>query len=68
MLSSWRMYEMHPALFLKTGCYSCLGGELSVALCEREEEDGAPIVCCRMCGHDLKWGTLSTRVNLGCRI
>jgi hypothetical protein len=20
MLSSWRMYEMHPALFLKTGC------------------------------------------------
>jgi hypothetical protein len=21
MLSSWRMYEMHPALFLKTGCY-----------------------------------------------
>jgi hypothetical protein len=22
MLSSWRMYEMHPALFLKTGCYN----------------------------------------------
>jgi hypothetical protein len=22
MLSSWRMYEMHPALFLKTGCYT----------------------------------------------
>jgi hypothetical protein len=21
MLSSWRMYEMHPALFFKTGCY-----------------------------------------------
>jgi hypothetical protein len=20
MLSSWRMYEMHPALFLKPGC------------------------------------------------
>jgi hypothetical protein len=20
MLSSWRMYEMHPALFLKSGC------------------------------------------------
>jgi hypothetical protein len=20
MLSSWRMYEMHPALFLKAGC------------------------------------------------
>jgi hypothetical protein len=22
MLSSWRMYEMHPSLFLKTGCYT----------------------------------------------
>ena len=22
MLSSWRMYEMHPALFFKTGCYN----------------------------------------------
>jgi hypothetical protein len=22
MLSSWRMYEMHPALFLKSGCYT----------------------------------------------
>jgi hypothetical protein len=22
MLSSWRMYEMHPALFLKSGCYN----------------------------------------------
>jgi hypothetical protein len=22
MLSSWRMYEMHPVLFLKTGCDS----------------------------------------------
>jgi hypothetical protein len=21
MLSSWRMYEMHPALSFKTGCY-----------------------------------------------
>jgi hypothetical protein len=45
-----------------------LGGELSTMLCAREEEDGEPIVCCRMCGHDLKWGTLSTRVNLGPRI
>jgi hypothetical protein len=24
MLSSWRMYEMHPALFFKTGCYSII--------------------------------------------
>jgi hypothetical protein len=24
MLSSWRMYEMHPALFLKTGCYTAI--------------------------------------------
>jgi hypothetical protein len=23
MLSSWRMYEMHPTLSFKTGCYSC---------------------------------------------
>jgi hypothetical protein len=23
MLSSWRMYEMHLALFLKAGCDSC---------------------------------------------
>jgi hypothetical protein len=22
MLSSWRMYEMHPALSFKTGCYN----------------------------------------------
>jgi hypothetical protein len=22
MLSSWRMYEMHLALFLKAGCYT----------------------------------------------
>jgi hypothetical protein len=45
-----------------------LGGELSAVLFVREEEDGTPIVCCRMCGHDLKWGTLSTRVNLCRRI
>jgi hypothetical protein len=31
MLSSWRMYEMHPALFLKTGCYN---GEVTKAWCE----------------------------------
>jgi hypothetical protein len=24
MLSSWRMYEMHLALFLKAGCYNYL--------------------------------------------
>jgi hypothetical protein len=26
MLSSWRMYEMHPALSFKTGCYSAGAG------------------------------------------
>jgi hypothetical protein len=29
MLSSWRMYEMHPALSFKTGCYSISGPAFS---------------------------------------
>jgi hypothetical protein len=28
MLSSWRMYEMHPALFLKSGCDTVLYQDL----------------------------------------
>ena len=28
MLSSWRMYEMHPALSFKTGCYKNPVGEI----------------------------------------
>jgi hypothetical protein len=31
MLSSWRMYETHPALFFKTGCDTC---EAIVAIVE----------------------------------
>jgi hypothetical protein len=33
MLSSWRMYEMHPALFLKAGCYSDASAGLVVPSC-----------------------------------
>jgi hypothetical protein len=33
MLSSWRMYEMHPALFFKTGC-------------DRTKEDGSAARIC----------------------
>jgi hypothetical protein len=28
-LSSWRMYEMHLALFLKAGCDKFVGGKLN---------------------------------------
>jgi hypothetical protein len=31
MLSSWRMYEMHPALSFKTGCYRMEAGPSHVA-------------------------------------
>jgi hypothetical protein len=29
----WRMYEMHPTLFFKTGCYSYL---ILVLVCSRQ--------------------------------
>jgi hypothetical protein len=32
MLSSWRMYKMHPALFFKTGCHMLLWIELTEML------------------------------------
>jgi hypothetical protein len=28
----WRMYEMHPALFFKTGCYTAGAGQLGTPL------------------------------------
>jgi hypothetical protein len=43
MLSSWRMYEMHPALFLKTGCYTitllCMYECMYVSRVDRDELD-----------------------------
>jgi hypothetical protein len=38
MLSSWRMYEMHLALFLKVGC-----GTLPLASSGYGEQDRRPI-------------------------
>jgi hypothetical protein len=40
MLSSWRMYEMHLALFLKAGCYSELDKE-QIGRCGGDKEGEA---------------------------
>jgi hypothetical protein len=65
MLSSWRMYEMHLALFLKAGCDrqedevpadSASGTDLLLTDCSGDSDTGA---------EDTVFGTTAAEVDAG---
>jgi hypothetical protein len=55
MLSSWRMYEMHPALSFKTGC-DISSPEVGPGATVGTLEHGYPLLKCE--------GTVPTRLSL----